>query len=80
MTRAFHALTHGHLSEALEYNLLSPPLFFAAAVVLVLDIAYLTRGIRVPWGLSERQRTVCAWVALFLVLSYGFARNATSLP
>ena len=80
MTRAFHALTHGHVGEALGYNLLSAPVFVAAAVVLVLDISYLSRSIRVPWGLSERQKTVCAWAGLFLVLSYGIARNATPLP
>jgi len=80
MTRAFHALMHGHISEALEYNLLSIPLFFAAAVLLVLDIAYLARGIRVHLGLSERQKDFYGWVVLFLVLSYGVVRNVTALP
>lgn len=80
MTRSFHALTHGHIGEALECNLLSAPLFFAAGVVLVLDIAYLASGIRIHWGLSERQKPVCALAGLFLVLSYGIARNVMSLP
>ena len=80
MTRSFHALTHGHIGEALECNLLSAPLFFAAGVVLVLDIAYLASGIRIHRGLSERQKTVCALAGLFLVLSYGIVRNVLSLP
>jgi len=79
MTRAFHALTHGHRGEALEYNLLSAPLFFAAGVVLVLDITYLASGIRIHWGLSERQKSVYAVVGLFLVLSYGIARNVFAM-
>jgi hypothetical protein len=79
MTRAFHALTHGHVDEALGFNLLSLPLFIALAVVLVLDLVYIARGFRISLGVPVRAITLCEWGGVTLVMLYAVLRNVTSV-
>ena len=80
MTRAFHALTHGHVSEALSFNLLSLPLFVALSVVLALDLAYLARGFRISLRVPEKAISACEWGGVAVVILYAIVRNVTPVP
>lgn len=80
MTRAFHAIMHGHLQEAVEFNLLSPILFYGMLIVFMLDLIYLASGTRVTVTVSERFKTSAEWSGVLIVLLYGILRNLTLLP
>ena len=80
MTRAFHALSHGHLGEALSLNLIAPVLFVCLLAVLLLDVAQLTTGFRVRLTVSGRVAQCGGWALVFIVVAYGVLRNVTALP
>ena len=80
MTRAFHALSHGNLGDAVEFNLLSPVLFFALLLVLVLDVVQLTTGSRLSIKLPRRVTLWSGYVALAVVIAYGVVRNIIDIP
>jgi hypothetical protein len=80
MTRAFHALSHGDFREAVELNLLSPILFFAFLLVLVLDVIQLTTGFRPSIKLPRRVTAWGGYAALVVVLAYGVVRNIVDIP
>jgi len=79
MTRAFHAITHGQMLEAIGYNLLSVPLFSAMAIVLLIDLANLFRGIQIKWKVKEKYLVHLEWIGVGLVITYGISRNITSI-
>jgi len=75
MTRAFHAVSHGDLAAAVNYNIFSPALYFFFTAVLLSDIVYLTTGRRITLRLPERIEQVSGYTALLLVMAYGVLRN-----
>lgn len=80
MTRAFHAIIHGHLEEAVELNLLSPILFYGMLILLLLDLVYLASGTRVTVTVNERFKIRAEWLGVVIILLYGVLRNLALLP
>ncbi len=80
MTRAFHAITHGHILDAFGLNLFAVPLFLIMSLVLLNDVTYLARGTQLNWHMSRIRTYRLEWAVLFLLLLYGVLRNVTPLP
>ena len=80
MTRAFHALVHGNLSAAIDFNTLSPLVFSLFALILLADVIQLATGRRVIPRFPGRLEQVAGLMALFVVMAYGVVRNVTGLP
>ena len=75
MTRAFHAICHGDLAAATNYNIFAPVVYLCFMAILLSDIIYLTTGKRTPIRVPERIKQVSGYTALFLVIAYGIVRN-----
>ena len=80
MTRAFHQLSHGNLAEALEFNLLSPVVFFSFLLVLLLDVFQFATGLRINFSKLRGVMWWGGWVGFVVVLGYGVLRNITDIP
>lgn len=77
MTRGFHALFHGDIVTALDFNALIPLiiLFFGYLFLSMLLVAVRGRGLGVgKWGLS------LIWGTLVVLLIFGVLRNLPFYP
>ncbi len=77
LTRGFHALFHGDIFGALDYNLLLP--FFALLIGFgfISMVYFAVRGRRIPFNLLHPN---ALWVFLVLLLVFGVARNLPWYP
>src|SRR4030095_51722 len=77
LTRGFHALFHGDVLTALDYNALLP--FFALLIGFgfVSLLYFAVRGRRIPVNLLHPN---ALWVFLVLLLVFGVARNLPWYP
>ena len=77
LTRGFHALLHGDVWTALDYNALLP--FFALLIGFAfVSLIYLAwRGRRMPISLLHPK---ALWVFLIMLLVFGVARNLPWYP
>ncbi len=77
LTRGFHALFHGDVVTALDYNALLP--FFGALIGFgFVSLGYFAmRGRRVPINLLHPK---ALWVFLVLLLVFGVTRNLPWYP
>lgn len=77
LTRGFHALFHGDVLGALDYNAMLP--FFAALIGFgfVSLIYFAARGRRIPVNLLHPN---ALWVFFVLLLVFGVARNLPWYP
>jgi len=77
MTRGFHALFHGDLITALDYNALIPLIivFFGYLILSMIMVAVRGRGLGLgKWGLTF------IWVTLVVLLTFGIIRNLPFYP
>lgn len=77
MTRAFHALFHGDLMAALDFNALVP--VFAALLVyfFVSLVLYAARGRGLRIDLLQPR---AVWIAFAVMLGFGVLRNIPAYP
>jgi hypothetical protein len=77
LTRGFHALFHGDVLGALDYNAMLP--FFAALIGFgFVSLVYFTlRGRRIPVNLPHPN---ALWVFFVLLLVFGVTRNLPWYP
>jgi hypothetical protein len=77
LTRGFHALFHGDVLGALDYNAMLP--FFAALIGFgFVSLVYFTlRGRRIPVNLLHPN---ALWVFFVLLLVFGVTRNLPWYP
>jgi hypothetical protein len=77
LTRGFHALFHGDVLGALDYNAMLP--FFAALIGFgfVSLVYFAVRGKRIPVNLLHPN---ALWVFLVLLLVFGVTRNLPWYP
>ncbi len=77
LTRGFHALFHGDVLGALDYNLMLP--FFALLVGFAfLSLIYFSvKGRKVPVNLLHPK---ALWVFLILLVGFGVLRNLPFYP
>ena len=77
LTRGFHALLHGDVWMALDYNALLP--FFGLLIGFAfVSLIYLAlRGKRVPFNLLQPN---ALWVFLIMLLVFGVTRNLPWYP
>ena len=77
LTRGFHALFHGDVLGALDYNAMLP--FFAALIGFgfVSLVYFAARGRRIPVNLLHPN---ALWVFFVLVLVFGVTRNLPWYP
>ena len=77
LTRGFHALFHGDVLTALDYNALLP--FFALLIGFGFAslVYFAVRGRRIPINLLHPN---ALWVFLVLLLVFGVARNLPWYP
>ncbi len=77
LTRGFHALFHGHILTALDYNAMLP--FFALLIGfgLVSLVYFAARGRRIPFNLLH---PTALYVFLVLLLVFGVTRNLPWFP
>ena len=77
LTRGFHALLHGDVPTALDYNALLP-LFAILIGFAFVSLIYLAwRGRRMPFNLLQPN---ALWVFLVLLLVFGVMRNLPWYP
>lgn len=72
MTRAAHALLHGHVAEAVRFNVLSVIVVPSVAVAVVRSSMYRVKGMTAPALSLPRWLEVCGIV---VVVTYMVARN-----
>lgn len=77
LTRAFHALLHGDITTAIDYNALIPVVAFAALFVVVTLVSIAVRG-RGLMKLSASPKFLGA--TLVLLLAFGVLRNLPFYP
>lgn len=77
LTRGFHALFHGDIVTALDYNALIPFFAFAVLLALVSLVTYAIRGTRARIGLLHPN---ALWVFFVLMIVFGVARNLPWYP
>ena len=77
LTRGFHALLHGDVVTALDYNALIPFFAFAIALALVSLLTYAIRGTRARFGLLHPN---ALWVFFVLMIVFGVSRNLPWYP
>lgn len=77
LTRGFHALLHGDLVTAMDYNALIPLVAFAALFVVVTLVSIVVRG-RGLLKLSASPKFLGA--TLVLLLAFGVLRNLPFYP
>lgn len=77
LTRGFHALFHGDVLTALDYNALLP--FFAVGITfaLVSMFYYAFRGRTLPFNLLHPN---ALWVFFIVMIVFGVARNLPLYP
>src|SRR5215207_11030523 len=77
LTRGFHALFHGDILTALDYNAMLP--FFALLVGfgLAAMVYYAVKGRRIPVNLFHPN---ALWTFMILLLVFGVARNLPWYP
>jgi len=80
MTRAFHAISHGELAQALSFNLLSIAVYAFFMGIILWDVVYLITGTRIYIPTPLRLEGAFGYLVLFLVIVYGILRNLTPLP
>jgi hypothetical protein len=80
MTRAFHAISHGHFAEAVHFNIFSPVVYCCLMLILLLDIIYLVAGVRIRIPMVAKIEEPLAYVGIALALAYAIVRNLTCIP
>jgi hypothetical protein len=70
-TRAVHALLHGRLLEALQFNAL-----LIVGVPCVLAFAFW----RHRWGIGQFKTAVAAWTIAIVVIAFAVVRNIPNYP
>jgi Protein of unknown function (DUF2752) len=77
LTRGFHALFHGDVLTALDYNALLPIFGLVLAYAFIQLVYYAWRGRALPVKLNHPK---VYWVALTLLLVFGVTRNLPWWP
>ncbi len=77
LTRGFHALFHGDVLAALDYNALLPFFGLLIGFGFVSLIVFALRGRRIPVNLLHPN---ALWVFLVLLLVFGVTRNLPWYP
>ena len=72
MTRAAHALLHGHVAEAVRFNVLSIIVVPSVAMAVARSFMYRMKGMTAPALSLPRWLEVCGIV---VVVTYMIARN-----
>ena len=80
MTRAFCAISHGQIVEAIHFNLFSIPLYVFFLGILARDIVHVSTGKLIDVPRAFRLEGMYGYAVLVLVLAYSIARNLTSIP
>ena len=78
MTRASHALLHGHLAAAFRFNPLGMILLPMALVGVGFDLLAWVRG--KPLALAPRIGGRWAWLVVFLIFGFWILRNIPVWP
>lgn len=71
-TRAMQALAHGHLRQAISYNLLLLPMLPVVSLLFADQVLFHVRGRRL---IPLRLHATLAWLTLGAVAAYSLARN-----
>ena len=77
LTRGFHALFHGDILTALDYNVLLPVFALLIGFGFFSLIYFALRGRRIPLGLAHPN---ALWVFLVMLMIFGVARNLPWYP
>jgi hypothetical protein len=77
LTRGFHALFHGDLVSAIDFNLMTPVWAIVFGWVLISLILFVVRGRGLPmWPTYPK----VLWVFLVVLVVFGIARNIPIWP
>jgi hypothetical protein len=77
LTRGFHALSHGDVLTALDYNALLPFFGLLIGIGFASMVYFAVRGRRIPVNLLHPN---ALWVFLVLLLAFGVTRNLPWYP
>jgi hypothetical protein len=77
LTRGFHALFHGDVLTALDYNALLPVFAVMIGFGLLSLIYFAMRGRQIPWRLAHPN---ALWVFLVVLVVFGVTRNLPWYP
>jgi hypothetical protein len=77
LTRGFHAMFHGDVLTALDYNAMLPLLVLLLGVALVSMVNFALRGRRATMKLFH---PTALWVFFILLVVFGVARNLPWYP
>jgi hypothetical protein len=77
LTRGFHALFHGDILTALDYNALLPLFALLIGFAFVSLVYFALRGARIPVNLLHPN---ALWVFMVLLLVFGVTRNLPWYP
>ena len=77
LTRGFHALFHGDILTALDYNALLPVFALLIAFGFFSLVHFALRGRRIPWKLAHPN---LLWVFMVALMVFGVTRNLPWYP
>ena len=77
LTRGFHALSHGDVIGALDYNALLPIFAFLVGAGFLSLVYFAVKGSRLPVNLYH---PAALWISLVLLLTFGVVRNFPWYP